>query len=244
MSDHIEILRVISLIQPTVLPKLSIRVGPDGGGGSVIPDDLHGIKACISPGVGSNSQFELAMAELGISSFLADHSVEGPSINHPSFTFTKKYVSNFSDDKTIGFSEYLDSLNVEDGDLLLQMDIEGSEFESILDLTDTQMLSFRIIVLEIHGVEMIGTRYGRALLSSLFTRLTKSHHVTHLHPNNYSKPFKIKGVEVPSCIEITLIRKDRKSAFRIDSWQVGPDSLDTPCVPNKREVFLTEDWFR
>lgn len=35
-----------------------IRLGPNGDGGYLVPDDLTGIEACFSPGVCATSEFE------------------------------------------------------------------------------------------------------------------------------------------------------------------------------------------
>jgi hypothetical protein len=69
-----------------------IRLGPEGDGGYLVPNDLAEIEACFAPGVSVISGFEKDCADIGIKVFLADKSVDHPAESHKLFYFTKKYV--------------------------------------------------------------------------------------------------------------------------------------------------------
>jgi len=43
----------------------------------------------------------------------------------------------------------------EDSDLMLQMDIEGYEYETFLSMSDKLLSRFRIIVVEFHSLQML-----------------------------------------------------------------------------------------
>ena len=49
-----------------------IRLGNDGDGGYLVPDDLNGIEACFSPGVAGNVNFEKALALDPTGAFVPD----------------------------------------------------------------------------------------------------------------------------------------------------------------------------
>ena len=51
-----------------------VRLGGEGDGGYLVPDDLDGIGACFSPGVSDVANFELAFANRGVKS-LPDYSL-------------------------------------------------------------------------------------------------------------------------------------------------------------------------
>ncbi len=53
-----EVRELINKLRPISCDKTLIRLGPKGDGGYLVPDDLEGIVACFSPGVGSISKFE------------------------------------------------------------------------------------------------------------------------------------------------------------------------------------------
>ena len=82
-TPRVEIENLIKSLYPIITNKALIRLGGEFDGGYIVPDDLEGIKACFSPGVGTNSLFEYACANLGMLVFLADQSVDQPSIDHP-----------------------------------------------------------------------------------------------------------------------------------------------------------------
>ena len=90
LTPKSEVVAIIRALQLRSVPVAMLRLGPDGDGGYLVPNDLAGIGACFSPGVADISGFEEACADLGLQVFLADKSVDGPSAPHPQFRFTKK----------------------------------------------------------------------------------------------------------------------------------------------------------
>ena len=132
-------------------PKL-IRVGGAGDGAYLIPDDLDGIEYCFSPGVNTVSDFENDLANRGIRSFMADYSVDGPPLNRPEFCFEKKFLGASDHDHYFTLSTWKNKyLHDYSGDLILQMDIEGAEFEVILNMPDDLLAQFRIMAIEFTG---------------------------------------------------------------------------------------------
>ena len=69
-----------------------IRIGSTNDGGYLIPDILNNITACLSPGVGHTNSFENNLLELGIKSYLLDHTIDKDSDIVKGFDFTKKKI--------------------------------------------------------------------------------------------------------------------------------------------------------
>lgn len=114
--------RDVAALIASIKPKTAIplrRFGPRGDGGYLMPDDLEGITACISPGVSSECGFDEEIANLGIDVLMADASVAGPPKQHPRFHFFRKFV----DIAATPTAMTMDDLAAETpaGDLLLQM---------------------------------------------------------------------------------------------------------------------------
>ena len=86
-----------------------LRLGPEGDGGYLVPNDLMGIEACFSPGVGGESGFERECAEMGMRVFLADGSVDQPSETHELFSFTNKFVGVTSNEDFMTMNEWVTS---------------------------------------------------------------------------------------------------------------------------------------
>ena len=77
-TDKRRIQALLAKLHPLTTAAPLLRLGPVGDGGYLLPDDLAGIEACFSPGVGLISGFEKDCADRGLSVYLADASVEHP----------------------------------------------------------------------------------------------------------------------------------------------------------------------
>jgi hypothetical protein len=238
-----EVIAFLKKLHP-INPRIDlIRVGPKKDGGYLLPDDLDGISACFSPGVDVESRFELELAEKGMEIFMADYSIDNPSIDHPSFHFTKKFLGadDLGNFMTMDTWANLNLLQDDKSDLMLQMDIEGYEYETILSLSRPLLDRYRVIVIEFHNLDRILDRYFFNQLNRVFEKLLSHHSVVHLHPNNNGKSLNINGIEIPPFMEITLLRNDR--FLSSDYFLDYPHSLDEPNV-SKSNVVLPKYWYR
>lgn len=188
-----------------------IRIGPDGDGGYLVPDDLDSIYALFSPGVSTISGFEKEFAQMGIKVFLAGKSVDSPAEDDGNFFFTKKFVGCINDKDFMTLESWvLGCLPAGfTGDLILQMDIENSEYESILSLPDFLLRRFRIIVVEFHWLDQLWSKPFFNLASRTFAKLLQHHSCVHIHPNNCCGTFVCDGLEIPRVAEFTFLRNDR-----------------------------------
>jgi hypothetical protein len=109
-----------------------IRVGGDADGGYLIPDDLSGIEACLSPGVDTVATFERDMVARGIPCHLIDASVDGPPFDDPLVTFRPLFLGAEDKPGWTTLATWVRDVGVA-GDLLLQMDIEGHEWVTAHD---------------------------------------------------------------------------------------------------------------
>lgn len=178
-------------------------------GSYLISKDLSGIEVVFSPGVGPSSDFELYFAEHGAKCFLADASVSGPALDHENFSFIRKYVGSRTNDEFVSLDDWVNKLYPKGSDGVLQMDIEGYEFETILSASNEVLNRFRIIVLEVHCLNILNTNEGLLLCSLFIDKLLKNFKVCHFHVNNGLHPLNLQGLKFPGVIELTLIRSDR-----------------------------------
>ncbi len=181
-----------------------------GDGGYVIPEDLEDLVACFSPGVGGSSSFESDLADRGIKIFLADRTVTGPAIAHPGFTFRSSFVASYTDTaaKLISLEEW--SAEAEEvGDLILQMDIEGFEYEVIHSLTERLLKRFRIIVVEFHHLHQLLNCNHFGYMSRAFAKLRQFHDVVYINANYVDGSVFLHGMEIPKMMEFTFYRRDR-----------------------------------
>ena len=219
-----------------------IRVGSKGDGGYLIPNDLDGIEYCFSPGVSDLADFESQLADLNIKSFMADYSVASLPVSRPEFTFDKKFLGSSDRDPYFTLASWKEKyLNGYTGDLLLQMDIEGYEYETILSTPETLLDQFRIMVIEFHELDKLFDAFDFTLISSCFERLLQFFYVVHIHPNNTSEVVKRGEIAVPAVMEFTFLNKRR--ANNKTAQTAFPHSLDADCGPALRHVALPKCWY-
>lgn len=237
-----EIAEFFERVRPYTTEHELVRIGDDGDGGYLLPDDLDGINACFSPGVSIEVHFELSLAQRGIRSFLADYSVESLPIQNPLFDFDKKFLGMDDDSMFMTLESWIASKATGDtSDLILEMDIEGAEYEVIFDTSHEILNRFRIIIIEFHRLDALLDRYGYKLIDTAFRKLLRNFEIVHIHPNNLSTPTKYKEYLIPSEMEFTFLRKDRISER--EHTTTFPHELDSRNMEGSPDLVLPDCWF-
>lgn len=208
-----------------------IRIGGDNDGGYLIPDDVSGIAMCFSPGVDVTASFEKDLLSRGIRSHLADASVDAPPDGLEAASFEKKYLGGVNNDDHMTLEFWVRNKGSYLGDFILQMDIEGAEYETILATPIDILRRFRIIVIEIHNVQAWFTPIAWQCVQTFFAKLLADFHVVHNHPNNNCPFIDAEDVLMPTVFELTLLRKDRAEPEGFVTE--FPHPLDQPNVLDK-----------
>lgn len=236
-----EVRALIRKLRPLDCGKELIRIGGNGDGGYLVPDDLEGIEYCFSPGVNTVSNFENHLADLKIKSFLADYSVDAPAIMRPELVFDKKFLGSTDHGKFITLASWKNRYIPDySGDLILQMDIEGSEYPVIINTPDQLLDQFRILVIEFHRLDRLFEPVFFSLISSCFEKILEYFHVVHIHPNNESGSVKKGDLEVPKIMEFTFLNKRRTD--RTNPQLSFPHKLDVANLPG-RDLLLPRCWY-
>jgi hypothetical protein len=210
LTNTAAIQSLMDRLAPLSCARKLIRLGPAGDGGYLLPDDLDGIDACFSPGVKFLSGFESECAQHGMKVFLADGSVERPAQTHPLFHFIRKHVGVTTDQEFTTMDDWVrTSLPESQADLLLQIDIEGYEYETFLGMSDALARRFRIIAAEFHHLEQLWNQPFFRLGSRAFDKILQTHSCVHIHPNNCAGTLEKNGLVIPSAAEFTFLRNDR-----------------------------------
>jgi len=243
-SQEKKVLELIKKLQPYNVGKDLIRLGAKRDGGYLVPDDLDQIEACFSPGVSTVSEFEKDCFERGMKIFLADRSVDKPKIglNKNNYHFLKKYIGCYNNEEFITLDSWVNSRNIKKNtDLMLQMDIEGSEYISLLNISDDLLKLFRIIVIEFHDLHKFWNKSFYDIASVCFDKILRNHTCVHIHPNNFEPINSYNGIEIPMAAEFSFIRNDR---FSTKSHQESfPHKLDTDNSDERESVLLPKIWY-
>lgn len=236
-----ELINLISRLTPMNCGIDLIRVGGENDGGYVLPNDLVGITECFSPGVSDNVSFEKELLEkFQIESHLADFSVDTPPNNFKPKSFLKKFVGSVNNNERITISDWVSSKSGEsqNSDFLLQMDIEGDEYQSIIATPQHILEKFRLIVIEIHGYENWADPEFFKFVKTFFEKLLMSFTITHIHANNCCGVTNLSGVVFPNVFELSLIRNDRIE-FKKPIYSLR-NSLDRDNVISKPTIEISQ----
>jgi len=221
-----------------------MRVGPDGDGGYLVPCNLDGLKYCFSPGVDRESRFELALAERGLQVFMADASVDGPAAQHRLFHFQKRFLSSYTDEAhhLLSLTDWLaQAPSSAPGDSILQMDIEGAEYEVLHSLNASDLNRFRVIVMELHCLPLLCHAWCFRFMAPALRKLLRTHAVIHIHPNNYSTGVEAAGIFLPNFAEFTLVQRSWIKEFRPTEGSF-PHILDRDNVVTNPPLLLPAEW--
>ena len=236
---------LLKLIQPKSIDIKHIRIGGKNDGGYLVPKDFDGVKFCFSPGVGNISLFENELSKKNIKSFLADYSVNKNFSNNIMIDFEKKFLGPITYNNYISLKDWISSkIDYENNnDLILQMDIEGDEYDVLQSIDLKTLKKFRIILVEFHNLHYIFDEFYYDKILKIFNILSEYFYCSHIHPNNDVDFVSVsKKIIIPPVMEFSFIRKDRVKI--LDDKLKFPNELDEPNNPKKREITLPNCWFK
>jgi hypothetical protein len=241
MIDQLK--ELIKALRPVKTKFELIRIGGANDGGYLIPNDLEGITACFSPGVADTASFEADLCKRGIGSHLADGSVDCAPSGFTPLGFTKKYLDGYDDENNITLRTWMHNQAEYHfhEEFILQMDIEGGEYTTIIATPQDTLRRFRIICIEIHDTDAWFNSIAWNTVSTFFAKLTEDFYVVHNHPNNNCGSVTAGGFLLPRVFELTLLRKDRSDALGF--VEDLPHPLDARNILDMPELKLPKEWY-
>ncbi len=238
-----EVLAALRVFQPaSVVGGRKVRVGSKHDGGYVMLDDFDEVTAAFSLGILDDDTWDLALAERGIAVAQYDDSIADAPSHHPKLRFFRSRIGAQGTPGTVSLAAIVgqhapDRDASDDGaDLILKMDIEGSEWE-VLETAPTAVLSrFRQILCEFHDLERLTERdfHTRAMVA--LTNLSRTHQAIHVHGNNNTPIRNIENVPFPGVVEVSFVAR-RLHAFE-PCAEVFPTALDRPNNAARPDLFM------
>ena len=223
-----------------------IRIGGDGDGGYLSPDVFRRVSHCFSPGVDYTATFESELNRIyGIKSFMADASVVSAPVQSDDFVFIRKFLGNRTQGDVITLRDWLKmSLEGRERELVLQMDIEGGEYDVLTFESENTLSRFAVMIIEFHSLENLFQRSFLQMVSSIFEKIYQNFSICHVHPNNCCGLAALSGIEVPRVMEVTFIRNDLLKDYIIEGSVNLPHPLDRKNVTKNDELLLPEIWWK
>tara|TARA_B100000886_G_scaffold321153_1_gene263157 strand:- start:605 stop:1492 length:888 start_codon:yes stop_codon:yes gene_type:complete len=243
-SSDEEIINAIYKTVPKGCNKELIRIGGTTDGAYLLPDDLDDVEACFSPGTSSCKNFEDDLAQkYNIKSFLADASIDKSKldlITNLQF-FQKKWIGDFDSQDTLSMKSWIDHSGYGNSkNLLLQMDIEGCEYQSLLSMPEKYLKKFKIIVIEFHDLERLEkTRFLNQIFDPVINKILNYFDCVHIHGNNNCGIINLANINIPKVIELTFYRK---SCNKGERKKLLPHPLDIKNVDDLPPIVLDKIW--
>ena len=222
-----------------------IRLGANSDGGYVFGDNIGGYDCYISAGVSSEESFSRDFIKKYAMTKSQCYAFDGTIGDYPydyttDITFVKKNIGSEQTDGTTNLKEYNENYK----DIFLKMDIEGGEYPWLESLSETDLLHYKQIVIEFHGInDDSWNSYYQTKLGCL-KKLASTHYLIHPHGNNYAGAQHVLGVVVPNVIELTYIRKDVLNAPKVNTTLLPIENIDFPNASYAQEIGLNHPPFR
>jgi len=217
-----------------------IRIGNNGDGGYLLPDDFVGISHCFSAGCDLAWTFEKHLdVEYGIFSEILDSLDKKPLDLGPSQNYTPAWLGHKNSLNSITLDTWLNNQVGSRDSLILQMDIEGFEWQIFSQISDKTLNRFRTIVVEFHNLDnLLNYKLFRNSYEPAITNILRNFDVVHFHPNNCCGQLSFGDCMFPRVFEVTFHNRSR--AKFIKNQRSTPNALDVKNVSENNDIEV--DW--
>jgi len=177
---------------------------------------------------------------------LYDHTVDSAALKRDFLHFKKEGVGEKKTKDRNTIESHLNENIDHKKKLILKMDIDGGEWDTLINTPDSVLGLFNQIVIEVHGMgtdlseSLNGGEVYEASLDKKINVLKKINnlfYLFHVHANNYSRVFYKKWYKIPDTLELTYINKKIVKNPE-PSKVIFPTEFDRPNSKNKKEVDL------
>lgn len=225
------------------------RYGGNHDGGYILAEDLLEKSDIIySYGVGPSEgwiTFDRHMLAMNKKVYMYDNLINGFWTSHPNLVFKSEYVNSQNILQHIYENKHENNTN-----MILKMDIEGNEFETLINSSTELFTYFNQIAIEIHDLTNNHSEPQYLINADneherwmnkirLFSKLNEYFYLVHIHGNNYSDKV-IHGVA--DVLELLYVRKDCiGDGVCVSNERCPRYALDFPNDVYKPEIVM--DWW-
>jgi len=248
IQNENRMVEALRFLRPVSIDASLTRIGSKGDGGYVMVDSFDQPSNIYSFGVGGNSWWDMVMETKGYHVYMYDHTVDyiekdGLPYEVPegqNLFFNKIGIGNKTTNKLKTVQQIIeDNEHQNKNDMILQCDIEGSEWEVFANISQNTLSHFSQILLEFHTLHKgIDDDLFYENMYNSFKNLTEQFIPFHVHGNNCSVPpfFTVKGKIVPTTLEVSFVNKNIVSITK--EIPTFPTELDFPNRRNNPEIEL------
>ena len=244
LTSELEVRNILELLRPRQFLGELVRIGPISDGGYVVPSKIGNVDYLISPGSNHQWDFEKEFFEkFQVPSIIVDKINKKPS----DLSAPHKYIDSWIGSSNLPGVQTLSSVIDRQLGILenfvLQMDIEGMEYESILAIEDSHLKRAQILIIEIHYLEnLLNPEFIKYIFEPFLRKISQHHEIVFLNGNTYNDVIKFGKLQWPRVIEITALKRDGEFRF---GDPITEYSQISKLVSNEGGYFSNEDtyWF-
>lgn len=236
--SDLRLLQFARLIRPMSGTELrKVRIGSVRDGGYVMADDFD-VKGAISIGVGSNVSWDEAIARKRIPVVMFDPTIRRAPAHVPGGRFVRVGLGNQNSSGPFMPLSMLMRLSnfPASGHLLLKIDVEGSEYAALAEVSESELRRFRQIVIEFHNLAAIKNFEFGNLILQVAQKLSTNHFPIHVHGNNFEPIVRFGDLWFPGAIEVTYLLKSHLTDARFA--ETVRHEADAPCDPRVSDFYL------
>jgi hypothetical protein len=223
------------------------RLGGLHDGGYVmaeIPEHKQGRKIAYSFGISDYDPWSLEMVKRGYEVFQYDGTVEKGPYNDPHIHFFRYMItgSSIPQDNERNLRQIIRENGHDGDDIMLNIDIEGAEWDFFASLGDADMSQFEQIVVEFHNINItVNDDASFEKQKMVLQKMNRTHQVIHLHGNNCGSVTVLSGLRLlPSVMEVTYVRRidpaaqkpEHEFAECSEEFPGDLDSSNDPLLPD------------
>lgn len=238
IQSYILLKQIKDLIPVKKLQKYDlVRIGREHDGGYVLANNFPGGIA-YSFGICDDISFDLDISRQGYSVFMYDHTIDAIPEHPQTLKWKKQGLSHADNDgfcNTLRHYIHVNGHNVTER-MILKMDIEGAEWNSLASIDIDILKQFDQIVLEMHFFQDTQFFKNHNNIIIALKKLSASHQCIHVHGNNYSGMLDYCGFSVPEVLETTYVNRRYYDFY--DEIQVFPQEIDQKNCPSRQDIFL------
>ena len=213
-----------------ILGKKRKLYGTKDDGGYVLLEDLNDIKIAYSFGIGPSVDFDKELADNNIDIYMYDHTITKLPFQNPKFHYFHIGLSRKSNkEQNLKSLEEIieDNGHLNETNMILKMDIEYNEWESLINVPEKLLKQFKYILMELHFKEDF------ELYKKVLKKLNENHQIFYIHCNLCSKVKIIDDLLLCSSLEVSYIIKEGNT-FTKDDTIYPVEELQTKC--NKEKI--------
>jgi hypothetical protein len=221
-------------VEKVVTPNTKFaRLGNRFDGGYVMIHDFSELDGLISLGVGNDVTFDAEISKMISKVHFYDHTVKELPQSVGNAIFHKQEIG-YVKEGAVTLEETLLRLDPE-GDVILKMDIEGSEWEVLANTVS--LGAFKQIVVEFHGLHQLVNIDFFVKTASALQKIHRTHAPVHLHANNYVPLAIIGNSLVPDVIEVTYLNRSKYNTIPLEP--LPGSEFDSPNCSLLPEIALS-----